>query len=146
MSAVSACLLGATWMIQGMVLKKRLGKIEVSKARGAVRRCRGRRPWRLTYADARLPRLIPVSKSGCHRGTWQRSQQCPSGFSCLPTCPPPHPYPVALGVKDFITFFVFLSYCRYCDSTTLPPAGDTSFVTEQDCCTRKTQSITRTLQ
>lgn len=55
MSAVSACLLGATWMIQGMVLKKRLGKIEVSKARGAVRRCRGRRPWRLTYADARYP-------------------------------------------------------------------------------------------
>lgn len=64
----------------------------------------------------------------------------------LPMCPPPHPLTVAVGSKDFITFFVFLSYCRYRDSTTLPPVGDTVFVIEHDYCTRKTQSGTRTLQ
>lgn len=127
-----------------MVLKNRLDKIEAWKARRAMNRCRGHRPWRLVYADATLTRLVTVQAWMSQKYLAKAPKVSSRIGLWLPTCPPPHPLTVALGVKDFITFF--LSYCRYRDSTTLPPAGDTVFVIDHECCSRKTQSVTRTLQ
>lgn len=42
-----------------------------------------------------------------------------------------HPFLEAPRVKDSITFLVFFSYCRYLDSTTLPPADNT--VSSRSC-------------
>lgn len=88
MPAVNVCPLGATWANPGDGLKEKAWQNRGLKSKRTSEEVQGRRPWRLTYADAALTRLIvlTVSRPGCRRGTWQRAQRCPPGLDCGCPC------------------------------------------------------------